>query len=72
MEMIKFYADAPDGSKNKFLSYKVKDISNSLDLLLRFKAKGWKIRRAYHHFENGKQISIHTRVINNELFNNEP
>lgn len=72
MELIKFYADAPDGTKNKLLSYKVKDISHSLDLLRRFIQQGWRIRRAYHHLENGNQIRITKELINNEpFFNNE-
>lgn len=58
MEQIKFYADAPDGLKNKFLCYDVKDISHSIDLLNRFSSKGWKIRTAYHHYQNGRQVLI--------------
>ena len=71
METVKFYADAPDGTKNKLLCYKVKDISHSLDLLKRFKEKGWSIKRAYHHLESGKEIRITQAVINNEPFNND-
>lgn len=66
-EFIKFYADAPDGTKNKFLCYKVKDFDNSLDLLSRFLTKGWIIRTAYHHFENGKQVQIKKVLIDRYL-----
>lgn len=67
-ELIKFYADAPDGIKNKLLQYRVKDLSHSLDLLQRFSKKGWKIRRAYHHLKSGKEIVIKKELLN---FNNE-
>lgn len=71
-ETIKFYADAPDGTKNKLLIYKVKDIENSIELLERFIGSGWQIRRAYHHFENGIEIPINKNLINKEHFNKEP
>lgn len=67
MDLIKFYADAPDGTLNKYLCYKVKDIENSIDLLVRFKNNGWNVRRAYHHFENGGEVSIKKELFNQEI-----
>lgn len=58
-EKVKFYADCPDGTKNKQFNYKTHDISHSHDLLNKFVANGFKIRMAWHHYpETGKQINL--------------
>lgn len=59
---VKFYADAPDGTKNKILNYCVHDLSHATDLLNRFVADGWKLRMAYFEFENGRNISLKTML----------
>jgi hypothetical protein len=68
---VKFYADCPDQTKNKLFCYRVKDIGHSLDLLLRFQEKGFSIRRAYHHYEDGKQISISKEILTRNYSNIE-
>ncbi|MPR32387.1 hypothetical protein [Salmonirosea aquatica] len=57
-ERVKFYADAPDGTKNKLLVYKVHDLGHSIDLLNRFDSKGWNIRAAWHLFDNGNNVRL--------------
>lgn len=57
-ERVKFYADAPDGTQNKLMVYKVHDLGHSVDLLNRFDAKGWKIRAAWHLFDNGNSVRL--------------
>jgi hypothetical protein len=52
---VKFYADCPDGQRNKLFSYPVHDIVHALNLLDRFKEKGFTIRSAY--FTNPKGIN---------------
>lgn len=70
MEKVKFYADAPDEIKNKFLCYDVKDLSHSVDLLNRFVEKGWIIRTAYHHFANGKQVKLNKDLLDRYINTN--
>ncbi len=57
-DQVRFYADDPDNTKNKLCCYPVYDLNHSLDLLNRFVNKGWKIRAAFHQFENGKNINL--------------
>lgn len=57
-ERVKFYADAPDGTLNKLMVYKVHDLGHSIDLLNRFHKNGWKIRAAWHLFDNGKNMRL--------------
>ena len=56
--MVKFYADAPDGTKNKYLTYLVHDFSHALNLLRRFITNGWKIRQAYFQTSIGTSLKI--------------
>lgn len=58
LEKLAFYADCPDGQKNKRFTYSVHDLSHSVDLLNKFKAKGCHIRKAYHTFDNGKNMAL--------------
>lgn len=69
-EMLKFYADAPDKTKNKFLCYEVKDLNHSIGLLNRFVEKGWIIRTAYHHFSDDKQVKINKDLLDRYINTN--
>jgi hypothetical protein len=58
-DMVKFYADCEERKvKNKQFNYRTHDFSHSTDILNRFVANGYKIRMAWHHFANGKQIKL--------------
>lgn len=57
-EKIGFYANCPDGTTNKLFTYKVYDLNHSIDMLNKFKSKGFEIKKAYHTFENGKNIKL--------------
>jgi len=57
-EKLAFYANCPDGQRNKLFTYKVYDLGNSIDLLNKFKAKGFEIKKAYHTFDNGKNMAL--------------
>lgn len=47
MYHLKFYADCPDGLKNKLFCYSVHDGKHAADLLSRFKANGFAPRAAF-------------------------
>jgi hypothetical protein len=55
---VSFYADCPDGERNKLHNYLIYDLSHAIDLLGRFKKKGYTIRAAYFKFPDDKQIRI--------------
>ncbi len=55
---VKFYADCPDGQRNKLFSYGVHDFNHTLDLLDRFKEKGFTVRSAYFTSHNGSNLRI--------------
>jgi hypothetical protein len=58
-DMVKFYADCEERKvKNEQHNYRSYDLSHSIDILNRFVANGYKIRMAWHHFANGKQIKL--------------
>ena len=57
-EKIAFYADCPDGQRNKLFTYKVHDLSHSIDILNKFKDNGFNFRKAYHTFGNGKNMAL--------------
>jgi hypothetical protein len=57
-EKLAFYANCPDGQKNKLFTYKVHDLSNSIDLLNKFTARGLQLKKAYHTFANGKNMAL--------------
>jgi hypothetical protein len=57
-EKLAFYANCPDGQRNKLFTYKVHDLGNSIDLLNKFTARGFGIRKAYHTFANGKNMTL--------------
>jgi hypothetical protein len=57
-EKVAFYANCPDGTKNKLFTYLVHDLDHSTDLLNKFKAKGFEIKKAYHTFSNGKNMKL--------------
>lgn len=44
---LKFYADCPDGQRNKFFCYPVQDGKHACDLLARFLAKQFRLRAAF-------------------------
>ena len=58
LEKLAFYADCPDGTKNKLFTYKVYDLSHSIDILNKFKAKGFLFRKAYYTLDNGRNIAL--------------
>lgn len=66
-DKLSFYADCPDGQQNKRFNYGVHDLSHSVDLLNKFKAKGCRIRKAYHTFDNGRNIAIPLASIDGDL-----
>jgi hypothetical protein len=55
---VKFYANAPDGTKNKYLVYKVYDLSHALDLLMKFQKNEWYIKSAFFEDETGKNKKL--------------
>ena len=55
---VKFYADCPDGQRNKLFSYQVHDLNHAIDLMDRFKNKGFTIRSAYFTKHSGSNIKI--------------
>jgi hypothetical protein len=57
-EKLAFYANCPDGQQNKLFTYKVHDLNNSIDLLNKFIARGFELKKAYHTFDNGKNIAL--------------
>lgn len=61
-EKVSFYANCPDGTRNKLFNYKVHDLSHSMDILNKFKAKHFEIKKAYHTFSNGKNIKLDIMV----------
>lgn len=58
LERFKAYADAPDGTKNKYIVYPTHDLDHSINLLIRMVKAGWKIRAAYHVFDDSRSIKI--------------
>jgi hypothetical protein len=59
LEMVKFYADCKErGVVNKQFNYRTHDVSHSTDILNKFVANGYKIRMAWHHLEDGRQIKL--------------
>lgn len=67
LERVKCYADAPDGTLNKFLVYKTYDIDHSIDVLNRLVNQGWKVRAAWHQLENGNSLRIDSQMINGDV-----
>lgn len=61
-EKLAFYANCPDGERNKLFTYKVHNLSQSYDLLNKFKAKEFEIKKAYHTFENGNNTPLDVLV----------
>ncbi len=46
---LSFYADTPDGQKNKLFTFKVKSLTHAVDLATKFiQENGFKIRAAYY------------------------
>lgn len=66
-EKIAFYANCPDGQRNKLFTYKVHDLGNSVDLLNKFKARGFEIKKAYHTFDHGRNVAIPLATIDGDL-----
>ncbi len=61
-EKVSFYANCPDGTRNKLFNYRVYDMSHSMDILNKFKANKFEIKKAYHTFSNGKNIKLDIMV----------
>jgi hypothetical protein len=61
---VKFYADAPDGTKNKYMVYKCDDIEKAIELVKRFSSKGWTIRAAYFETDKGANVRIPSNILN--------
>jgi hypothetical protein len=59
MYHLKFYADCPQGEKNKLFCYGVHDGKHAADLLARFIAKDFRIKAAFvgSPGERGNQLS---------------
>lgn len=47
MYHLKFYADCPDGQKNKLFCYPVHDGKHAADLLARFASKDFRLRASF-------------------------
>ena len=59
LERFKAYADGPDKvTKNKYIVYPTHDVDHSINLLERMVRKGWKIRSAFHEFEDKRSVRI--------------
>ncbi len=50
MERLKFYADTPDGKKNKFFCWTINDILDLPARLNYFANKGYYIRAAWYEY----------------------
>ena len=68
-DRVKCYADAPDGTQNKYLVYQSHDLDHSIDILNRLVSQGWKIRAAYHQFVSGKSVKVPTAFISGDTSN---
>lgn len=56
-----FYADTPDGKRNKRFIYKIKSFNHAVDLAARFvQEKGFRIRAAYFQISNGQSARFDT------------
>jgi hypothetical protein len=67
---VKFYADTPDGKKNKLFTFTAHNINHSLDIAAKFiQEKNFKIRAAYYINANGISIRI-DNMINLETHKN--
>jgi hypothetical protein len=72
VERLKFYADTPNGDKNKFFCFKIPSIIEIDKRLLYFMKKNWYIRSAWYEcIEDGKvknnwQIDLVTFCSDNE------
>jgi hypothetical protein len=67
LSRAKCYADAPDGTKNKYLVFRSYDFSHSLDIFNRLTHKGWKIRAAFHQSPTGKSMKILKDLITGDV-----
>lgn len=62
-ELFKAYADAPDGiTKNKPLIYRTQNLDHSINVLIRLIKAGWKIRAAYHQYEDKRSDRIDVKA----------
>jgi hypothetical protein len=52
LHKVKFYADTVSGDINKLFTFKVYDYDNAVDILVKFKRDGAKIRRAFFESED--------------------
>lgn len=47
-ERLKFYADTPEGERNKYFCWKISSIATLKDALWGFLDRGWNIRAAWY------------------------
>ena len=67
-ERLKFYADTPQGTKNKLFTWNV-SILRVQDALFRFFARSWTIRAAWYEVYNTETGAVNnTRINTQELF----
>jgi hypothetical protein len=51
LNKIRFYADCPDGTKNKLFNFKdIKDLKHGQDILVKYLRKGYIIRASFYEF----------------------
>lgn len=65
-EQLKFYADSPDGNVNKYLVYPMYDLEHSFSTLGKFIQKGWRIKAAYHVYNDKRSMKIPLNMIDPE------
>jgi hypothetical protein len=63
MYHLKFYADCPDGQKNKLFCYPVHDGKHAADLLARFAAKQFRLRASFLGLPGGLGTALPTSAV---------
>jgi hypothetical protein len=51
---VKFYADSPEGGINKLFTFPVHNYNHAIDIIMKFKRNGCKIRVAYFQAQGNK------------------
>ena len=58
---VKFYADLPDGQRNKLCTYSVHNYAHAIDIIVKYKREGAAIRKAYYntfYASNGMPLNV--------------
>jgi hypothetical protein len=63
MYHLKFYADCPDGQKNKLFCYPVHDGKHAADLLARFASKEFRLRASFIGLPGAKGTALPTAAV---------